>query len=147
MFVSKTGQLFWRHFLPKHPWMDIWYEPLHFFASVWCKLSPKLKGCDFSFLQTVVACVIYWEHLFTICVWYIIWGWPDPQKRVFLRFRDTVFQSEERIKEGGGGGASGGGGGGGVKTSRKKCQYFYWVIVVFFALLKAMNLFHLYKKK
>lgn len=55
-------------------------RPLHFLPLfAWCKLSPKLNGCDFSFLQFIVACVIYWDHLFNLCLIYFM-GWPDPQK-------------------------------------------------------------------
>lgn len=94
-FFSKTGQ-FNDTFAKTSP-SEYLIWPLHF-ASAWCKLSPKLNGCDFLFLQFIVACVIYIETTFSICVWYILWG-DQTRKRVFLRFRDTVFQSEERTEE------------------------------------------------
>lgn len=97
---------------------------LHFFFS-----PPRLHGCDFLFLQSMVACVLFGGHL-SICVWNVLWG-DQTRKRVFLRFRDTVFQSEER-------------------TRRRRCEDINKKVSIFycclFALLKAMNLFHLYKK-
>lgn len=95
MFFSRTGQF--NNTLPKHPHLNIWYDPLILPLFAWCKLSPKLNGCDFLSCNLLLH-VLYIETTFSICVWYILWG-DQTRKRVFLRFRDTVFQSEERTEE------------------------------------------------
>lgn len=58
---------------------------------------PNFNGCDFLSCNLLLH-VLYIETTFSICVWYILWG-DQTRKRVFLRFRDTVFQSEERTEE------------------------------------------------
>lgn len=77
-------------YLPKHPRLDIWYN-------LFILLSPKRNSCDFLSCKWLLH-VLYIETIFSICVWYILWG-DQTHTRGFLRFRDTVFQSEERTEE------------------------------------------------
>lgn len=134
MFSVKLGNLMTH--LPKHPCLNIWYDP-SFCLFAWRKLFPKLQWLWFSWLPAMYRCMCYViETTLSICAWYIAWGWPDPQRVFFfLKIkRYCIPKWREDV-------------GRGVKISRKKCQYCYWVIFfVFFALLQAMNLFHLYKK-
>lgn len=94
-FSVKMGNLM--TYLPKHPCLNIWYDPFILPLFAWWKLSPKLNGCDFLSCNLLLH-VFYIETTFSICVWFILRG-DQIRKRVFLRLRDTVFQSEERTEE------------------------------------------------
>lgn len=94
-FSVKMGNLM--TYLPKHPCLNIWYDPFILPLFAWWKLSPKLNGCDFLSCNLLLH-VFYIETTFSICVWFILRG-DQTRKRVFLRLRDTVFQSEERTEE------------------------------------------------
>lgn len=51
------------------------------------------------FFPAIYCCMCYiLRPPFQFVFWYILWG-DQARKRVFLRFRDTVFQSEERTEE------------------------------------------------
>lgn len=81
MFSVKLGNLMTH--LPKHPCLNIWYDP-PFCLFAWSKLFPKLQSLWFSWLPAMYRCMCYViETTFSICAWYILWGWPDPQ-RVFF---------------------------------------------------------------
>lgn len=84
--------------LPKHPRLNLWYDPF-----IFCLCLPDVSSLPNLMVVIFLSCnlllhVLYIETTFSICVWYILWG-DQTRKRVFLRFRDTVFQSEERTEE------------------------------------------------
>lgn len=81
MFSVKLGNLMTH--LPKHPRLDIWYDP-SFCLFAWRKLFPKLQWLWFSWLPAMYRCMCYViETTFSICAWYILWGWPDSQMGFF----------------------------------------------------------------
>lgn len=81
MFSVKLGNLMTH--LPKHPRLNIWYDP-SFCLFAWRKLFPKLQWLWFSWLPAMYRCMCYViETTFSICAWYILLGWPDPQRGFF----------------------------------------------------------------
>lgn len=101
MFFSKTEQ-FDDIFAKTSPiWIFGMTPSFSFFFLCLClpdvSSLPNLMVVIF-FSCNVLLHVLYIETTLSICVWYILWG-DQTRKRVFLRFRDTVFQSEERTEE------------------------------------------------
>lgn len=129
LFFSRTGQ-FMNTFAKISPFEHlIWSFVLPLFA--WCKLSPKLHGCDFLSCNVLLH-VLYIENTFSICVCCILWG-DQTRKRVFLSLEilySKVKRGQRRRCE----------------DIKKKVSIFLLNYCCLFALLKAMNLFHLYKK-
>lgn len=127
---SKTGQLNCQN-------IPVWIfdMTLHFACLPDVSSFPNFNGCDFlDYLQCIVACVMLLRPPFQFVLG-IFYGGDQTHKGFFLKIKRYCIPKWREDR------------GGGVKISRKKVSilllsYFF----VFFALLKAMNLFHLYKK-
>lgn len=79
-FSVKLGNLMTH--LPKHPRLNIWYDLFILPLFAWCKLSPKLNGCDFLSCNLLLHVLYIETTFFNLCLIYFM-GWPDPQKGFF----------------------------------------------------------------